>query len=281
MLKFNMNTASAMQLEFQIRSLTVNDTRPDLQNKFKEIIPAGSHNNEQFMVSYSNAPNKGSTVIVTVDSPKIIFVFDHLFALQHFFLDPLSTHEAEAAPQQGNEVQFSHKPSTSRNQLKQTKTMPPADISTDESLEEPALNYRVNIVDSEILVLDDPHNSASEAVFLSANQIGLSQQGIMALTVNQIGLFLCRMDKREETTLRLIENFDISLTLESRSRKGYNVTNMTIDTNPIVVRVSFRDALLVTGILAKVNELRAQASGVEDKSEIAEEISIGDLIAAN
>lgn len=62
------------------------------------------------------------------------------------------------------------------------------------------------------------------------------------------------MDKPKET-IRVLDNFDISLSLDSRADGGRQVTNIDLGVQPLILRVSFRDILLINSILNRAIEM--------------------------
>jgi vacuolar protein sorting-associated protein 13A/C len=64
------------------------------------------------------------------------------------------------------------------------------------------------------------------------------------------------MDKRAETLLRFIDNFNFAMTLDTRTTKpGQQLTNINVDVGFLTLRLSYRDVLLITSIVNKVSEL--------------------------
>lgn len=250
-LKLKMLSEGTMETELKIDSLTLNDSRTDVKTRYREIIPAVSNGGPQFQVKLdisAPTPDRNVIAVVTVDSPKVIFSLDFVFMLQHFFMTPFvpDVKAAEIA------AASAKKTALSTIKTKKRKSIVPQQQPQGKL----TLSFRVNIVYAEIILLANPAISSSEAVILSAQQVMLSQQGIMALAVDKIGMFLCRMDKREETTLRFIETFDIAMTMDNRSTApGHQITNITIDVRPLILRLSYRDVMLILDIVNKAVEL--------------------------
>ncbi|RUS21382.1 hypothetical protein BC937DRAFT_92871, partial [Endogone sp. FLAS-F59071] len=250
-LKFKMLSEGTMETELKIDSLTLNDSRTDVKTRYREIIPAVSNGGPQFQVKLdisAPTPDRNIIAVVTVDSPKVIFSLDFVFMLQYFFMTPFVP-DAKAA-----EIAAASAKKTAISTIKTKKRKSVAPQQQPQG--KLTLSFRVNIVYAEIILLANPAISSSEAVILSAQQVMLSQQGIMALAVDKIGMFLCRMDKREETTLRFIETFDIAMTMDNRSTApGHQITNITIDVRPLILRLSYRDVMLILDIVNKAVEL--------------------------
>lgn len=174
-IKYKMLSNGAMEAEVVIRSFTVHDTRTSKQTKFREIIPATSHSGYQFMINFtqSGGSDKSAFANVTIDSPKVIFSLDPVFALLDF-----ATSAFPAVP---------------------PKPLVLGDVPEDEQFSEvspPSTStfaFRVNVVSPTIVLLDNPERSDSEAVILSISQVQMAKQGTLALTVTKVGMFLCRV----------------------------------------------------------------------------------------
>lgn len=172
--KYKMLTNGAMEAEVVIRSFTVHDTRTSRQTKFREIIPATSHSGHQFMINFtqSGGTDKSAFANVTIDSPKVIFSLDPLFALLDYFMSAFPKVETvEPSPEEQEDQQVA-------------EASPPSGST---------FAFRVNVVSPTIIMLDNPERSDSEAVILSISQVQMAQQGTLALTVSKIGMFLCKV----------------------------------------------------------------------------------------
>lgn len=160
--KYKMLSNGSMEAEVVIRSFTVHDTRPARQTKFREIIPATSHAGHQFMINYtqSGGSDRSSFANVTIDSPKVIFSLDPLFALLDYFMSAfrqsaqVSTPAIEDGPEE----------------------LPVADGSP-AAPSGSTFAFRANVVSPTIILLDNPERVDSEAIILSISQVQMSQQG--------------------------------------------------------------------------------------------------------
>jgi vacuolar protein sorting-associated protein 13A/C len=145
-----------------------------------------------------------------------------------------------------------------RSQLSRQQSTEVAQV--EEKKEEPAMSiaFRVNLVDAQVILIANPLTSSSEAIVLSIRQMLLSQQHVLTFQVSQIGMFLCRMDRFETSRLRIIDDFSIQLSMDSSKPLS---TSIHVDVEPLVLRLSLRDILLVLQIVSKAGEL----SGNEPK----------------
>jgi vacuolar protein sorting-associated protein 13A/C len=270
--KLKMLSDSSLEAEVALKSFTVSDTRPDKETKFREIIPAVRHDGHQFMLSYtaSGGPDSTALALVTIDSPKVIFSLDPVFALLGFFMSAFSEADAQmaqdsqraaasAAAAEGalgdNGAAATRKRAEAASKrggksLQSAHTQPSA--ASEPSQNAPAqstMSFRVNIVDPTIILLAAPERSDTDAIVLSIRQVLMSQQAIMALKVDQFGMFMCRMDKPKES-LRFLDNFDLTMSLDSRGTGSRQVTSIEIDVEPLVLRVSYRDIMMVRSLFA-------------------------------
>ncbi|CAI2166885.1 9593_t:CDS:10 [Funneliformis geosporum] len=273
-IKYSMESNGSMNAELSLQSATLNDTRPNVQNAYREILPAGNQDAPQFSVSVtiSGGVERNIIAIVTVDSPRIILTLDHLFATRNYFMSAFVT-DTESSNQQSQQAESpssSNPPRTpprSFTSQSSTPSKPPRPTATQPKVTT-SLNYRLNVSYAEIILLANPHLESTEAIVLSSNRIVIVQQQVMTLTVEKLGMFLCRMDKREDSPLRFIDNFNIAMTLDTRaSRPGQQLTDINIEVGPLTLRLSYRDVLLIMSIVNKVSELSSQSSSPPPEKE--------------
>jgi len=122
------------------------------------------------------------------------------------------------------------------------------------------LAFRVNIVDAQVILIANPLSSSSEAIVLGTKQVLLSQQHALTFQVTDVGMFLCRMDRFDDTRLRIIDDFCIQMSMDS-SRPS--ITSIHVEIEPLILRLSLRDILLALQIISKASEL----SGKDEKQE--------------
>lgn len=252
--KLKMLSDSSLESEVALKSFVVADTRINRETQFREIVPAVTHEGNQFMLSYSMGGDGSSLALITIDSPKIIFSLDPLFALVDFFTSAFRGDEKPAASS-GRSVSVSKHSKTTHQQTSQSKSHAPSKVPEEEG--SGAFSFRLNVVDPTIILLAEPEKTSTKAIVLSIRQVLMSQQGIMALKVDQFGMFMCRMD-RPKDTLRLVDNFDIAMSLDSRGTEGIqkqSSTNIEIHIDPIVLRVSLKDLIMISNVVNKAIEL--------------------------
>ncbi|CED84268.1 Vacuolar protein sorting-associated protein [Phaffia rhodozyma] len=228
----------ALDLEVMLRDMTMSNTRAG-NSKWRQIIPAATHNGDQFMMRYtmSGGTDGSALAIITIDSPRVILAIDPLYALLQFFT---SGSESSEAP-----------PPTPADSADSESPPPPASSSK--------LAYRVEIVSCAILVLEDDTNSESQAIELSVDQLLMSQQGILALNLQKAGMSLSRMDKPSES-VRFLDDIDLTLSIDSRSVSNYQTTEIELAVQPIIFRASYRDITLITNIVNRATSLLTSAT---------------------
>ncbi|KAJ3917835.1 vacuolar protein sorting-associated protein 13 [Lentinula edodes] len=231
-LRLKLLSAGGGEVQVILKSFTVNNTRPG-NTKFREIIPAASHTRNQFMILYTMAGDAdfSSLALLTIDSPRIIFAVDLVFGLIDFFTSASTSDTSE------HEIEKAEAGKSS-------------------------LDFRVDLHDVSISVLENDSDLDSQSIQLSIKQILLSQQGIMALTIEQLGMSLMQMGRPTET-VRFLDEFDLTFSLDSRSTSSQLMTNIELNTRPIVFRASYRDITLISTIVNKAVELsnRSTESG--------------------
>ncbi|KAL9941010.1 hypothetical protein V8E36_000498 [Tilletia maclaganii] len=248
--KFKMLNNSAMEADVALKSFTVADTRPDKDTKFREIIPAVKHDAHQFVLNYtmSAGENASTLALVTVDSPHIIFSLDPAFALMNFFMSAFPPAPATASAS-NNKSGPSNKANSGKPQQKQSSG-PPA---------ENTMAFRVNVLDPTIILLAAPERADSEAIVLSIKQVLMSQQGVLALKIDQMGMLMRRMNRPKEA-LRFLDDFDVTMSMDTRKSAARQVTSIEIDIEPLIFRVSYRDIMLITTVVNKAIELSASSN---------------------
>jgi vacuolar protein sorting-associated protein 13A/C len=120
-------------------------------------------------------------------------------------------------------------------------------------------------VDSQVILIANPGANNSEAIVLGTKQVLVSQQHALTLQVEEVGMFLCRMDRFETSRLRILDDFTINASMDNRSfGTGQSIQSICVDVEPLVLRVSLRDILLATEIFNKASEM---SSSNEEKPE--------------
>lgn len=270
-LKTRMQSNGSLEAEFVIQSFTISDSRPGETNKFRRIMTSGNKSVQQFMASVTMSGGKDRSLIAmaAIDSPRIIFALDYLFALQKFIMtglavddsSPMDEHEMETPEESDAEslqVSIARRESSVKSPPLPSRTRsPPKPAQKEVEETKMTVAFRVNIVDAQIILIANPLSSNSEAIVLGTKQVLLSQQHALTFQVSEVGMFLCRMDRFEDSRLRIIDDFSISMSMDSSQ---LDLTSLHIDIQPLILRLSLRDILLALQIISKASEL----SGSDD-----------------
>lgn len=255
--KLRMKQNSDMESDIHIKSFTVHDTRSVKENKFTEIIPFANHEEYQFMCNFTmtGQEKRKLKAMLTVDSPSIILAIDYLFALKEFFFYG-SVNSSEPIPEL--EEEYYEDESESEFSEDEPPLLParPVSVSSQNNL---AFEYHVNIVDASVILLANPKFEDSEAIVFKAEHFILSQQETMVLSANKVGMFLCRMNNFEKNRLRLLDDFSLTATMDSRgSSPNSEICKINISCEPLVLRLALRDVMLALDIVKRASNLFSQ-----------------------
>lgn len=280
--KFRMKTDDSVESELLINSFTITDSRKHETNKFRKIMSLINDDvKQQFMASITMTAgtDKHMIAMLTVDSPRVIMAIDYLLAVQAFANSAFPSEEGsmkiEDAPQEPFIDEDTSGVSTpvgdTPGLVQDTQAL---DIDQKDTL---SMSFRVNIIDAQIILIANPMIGHSEAIVLGTKQVLVSQQNASTLQVTKVGMFLCRMDKFETSRLRILDDFSITMSMDSRSQsKKSSLTSISVDIEPLVLRLSLRDILLALQIVNKASEMSSNISG-SDKSTDLEPTKITDI----
>ncbi|ATY65465.1 vacuolar sorting-associated vps13 [Cordyceps militaris] len=272
--KTRMLSDGSLEAELLIQSFSIFDTRPRDSNKFRRIMTSNNKEAQQLTASVTMTGGRERNLIAmaTIDNPRVIFALDYLFAIQKFASEGLMVDESSPMDDEsiGETIDSSDPEST---QLTRTGSESRVSTSiasrrtdaTEQNIptaeaQKPIINmaFRVNLVDAQVILIANPVTSSSEAIVLSIRRVLLSKQHALTFQVSQIGMFLCRMDQFETSRLRIIDDFSIQLNMDSSQLE---LTNIHLQIEPLILRLSLRDILLVLQIIGKASEL----SGIDSK----------------
>ncbi|KAI9814573.1 MAG: hypothetical protein M1827_003128 [Pycnora praestabilis] len=271
--KLRMISDGSLESELLINSFTIKDSRAKETNKFRKILSLINNDiKQQFMasVSISGGKEKNLIAILTIDSPRVIMALDYLFALQSFATTALAVEEpmqVEGATEEGTAVVNGSETTVSdeSNAVAKRSSSQSDDSSSSDQDSSMSISFRVNIVDAQVILIANPTIGSSEAIVLGTKQVLLSQQNSFTLQVEKIGMFLCRMDQFDTSRLRILDDFTINVSMDTRSKgKQSSMTSINIDIEPLVLRLSLRDILLAIQIANKATEMTSKDDKVED-----------------
>lgn len=274
---------NSLEAELLIHSFTIHDSRPREANKFRRIMASANKDVQQLMASVTMSAGKDRSMIAmaTIDSPRVIFALDYLFALQKFAMESLAVEEPLEVDDESimetpedsdtESMQITHSEARSRRSksIASRQQSNADDVAQKEKkASSMSIAFRVNLVDAQVILIANPLTSQSEAIVLSIRQMLLSQQHALTFQVSQIGMFLCRMDKFETARLRIIDDFSIQMSMDSSRAL---TTSIHVEIEPLILRLSLRDILLALQIISKASELSGGDSEEPPKSSAAEQ----------
>jgi len=230
-LKYHQDPSSGLEVEVDIKSFSATDTRRSRETYFRDIVPKIDHNGRQFLLNYtqSSEPESHALMVITVDSPKLIFSLDPLFALIRFVTAGLpQAPESDKGSSEG--------------------AVAPAESDGGEYSSAPSFSFRVNVIEPRILLLSSPERSDSQAIVLLMRQVVLSQQTVLALTMTQLGIFVWRMNAPNERQ-RLLSNLDVSLSMDSKMTSTGKITSVEVNVERVFVRLMRSDVELITAVV--------------------------------
>lgn len=200
------------------------------------------------MVQYtvSGGSNSSALAIVTIDSPKFILAVDPLAALLEFAIAPFKKSGQDQPPvEEGEEAEIVEGPTPTGS----------------------SLAVRLNIIDATVTVIADDSDPRSQAIQLSIKEVLLSQQGVLALKVDQLGMSFGRMDRPAER-VRFLDELNVALSLDTRRRGSQQMTSFEVEIpDPIVFRASYTDIMLITDIANKATAVASKALSPEKEGD--------------
>jgi len=268
--KLRMISDGALESELLVQSFTITDTRTKDKNKFRKIMSLiNTDVKQQFMasVSISGGQDKNLIALLTIDSPRIILALDYLFAVLNFVNSGLAQDtslvvEEETEEEDGKVDGDGDAASIDTLELIEQRQRAHAESEELKPEAGMSVSFRVNVVDAQVVLIANPAISNSEAIVLGTKQVLVSQQHAMTLQVDKIGMFLCRMDKFDDTRLRILDDFSIQTSLDMRSQgPDSSLTSIHVDIEPLVLRLSLRDILLAMQIFQRASAM----SGAQDQ----------------
>jgi vacuolar protein sorting-associated protein 13A/C len=268
-LKTRMDSNGGLEAEVTVQAFTIHDTRRGDTNKFRRIMTSSNTKVQQLMASItmSGGNDRNIIAIVAVDSPRFIFALDYVFAIQNFIMVGTRTNEPAPpeespleSPEEMSDADSVKATSSSRRSVSSNRQLFQPD-NQQQALkpDEPKMSiaYRVNVVDAQVILIANPLSASSEAIVLGTKQVLLSQQHAFTFQVSQCGMFLCRMDRFDDSRLRIIDDFSVQMSVDSSQSSAIKIH---VDIEPLILRLSLRDILLVMQTVTKASELSGKNS---------------------
>ncbi|EMG47074.1 hypothetical protein G210_2649 [Candida maltosa Xu316] len=265
--KFDMTQDTHFKSNVKVKSFVVEDVRKNTDSKFPVIIPAADDVDNQFDVSISTsgpAENKNTTVMLTVEKPKTILALDYLFELQ-FFVNKATEPDSQI------ETIGSIPRQKSRTSVVSNSANAPSSPANAENtnVHEPSkLGFSINIIEPSVILLADDSKENTEAVVFRVGQILITQQNVISLAANNIGMYLMLMNEAENSRYRIIDDFSISFAHDSRGSTATDfLTNIQASIDPLIIRVSLRDIRLALAIFNRANQLYIKHQGLTQSAD--------------
>ena len=264
--KLRMKTDDSLEAELLINSFTIKDSRKNETNKFRKIMSLINDDvKQQFMVSVtmSGGEDRHMIAMLTIDSPRVIMAIDYLLAVQAFANSAFPSEESMQVEDASQEpLMMDDNDSAVSTPIDSRMSSPEKAAAEDGKESGMSMSFRVNIVDAQVILIANPAISNSEAIVLGTKQVLVSQQNASTLQITKVGMFLCRMDKFDSSRLRILDDFSVTMSMDSRSKgKQSSLTSISIDIEPLVLRLSLRDILLAIQIVNKASEMTSDISG--------------------
>lgn len=250
-LRLKMLSDGALEAQFILKSMTMNNTRPG-SSRFREIMPAAQHERNQVMLLFtmSGGQNSQSLAVLSVDSPEIIFAVDPVFALLDFFTSAFFAQAQDNDDEEVAEAAVAQQSQTSNSGG--------------------SFDFRFDLHDVSVSILEDDTSPDTQAIRLSVKQLLVSQQGVFAVSVNNVGMSLTRMGKPTES-VRFLDDLDLTFTLDSRTSESHQSTSIEVSALPIVFRASYRDIMLIMTIVNKAIELYGKSTQPSEQDKLVSE----------
>ena len=196
----------------------------------------------------SGGSPSSSYVIVTVDSPNFTLAVEPLAALAEFAVSPFLGRD--------DKDKGEHNEPEGRVIEKSTPKSPGT------------FAFRVEVVNSVIIVVADDSDPKSQAIYLNVKEILISQQAVMALKVDKLGMSFGRMDQRKETDrIKFLDELNVALSLDTRRDGSQQMMSYDVDIpDPVIFRASYTDIMLILDIVNKALAA-AQKAGQAPNSE--------------
>ena len=236
-------------------TFTVKDTRKSKISKHAYLIPAASSNQHQFETTICKTVTKDKSeldVAVKLDNMRVILAIDFLIALKLFYDNCISTEPLNEVVTSGN--------SAAESTTVSHKNVTEATLSEEHNATKVSLS--VDIINPTVILLANPEKTSSEAIVFKIEKIMFIQKNIHHVSLSNIGMFMCNIDRFDKEHVRMIDDFSVSATLDDRDSSARKaLTQIRLDVEKLVMRVALRDVRLAMKIFDNTNNMLS-ASGL-------------------
>jgi len=245
---WNSKSDGSMMAEMVLKALRTIDTRTWKATKFREIMPVTDHDGDQLALNYKQTESS-SCVNLELDSPNFILSLDFLFALQAF----LTNTESRINTSVAQSPQDNPKPTSPEAQ-------PPS-----------TLYYSVNVIKPKLTIISDPEKSDSDSVHLIIDKFSIDQQHVLTAMVIDMCMSLGNMND-PQNAVKFLDACTLSFSWADVPQDGNKQVAMQAHTTPLILRLSYRDFLLVYSVYCKTLDF-SQVDRTSDK-QIAQDASL-------
>ncbi|KAI9302632.1 hypothetical protein BJ944DRAFT_290009 [Cunninghamella echinulata] len=278
LLKLQTTSDGSMLMEVQVYSFNFYDTRKYSKSCFKDFLPAGKHlGGPQLQIQYKTGKTEEGQPTVdfslSVDRPQIVVSLDYLLLLKGFVSAPFAPEPKMTDAQEFAALQRTKSQEGNQNGLlmagnsfqSRSNSLHSSNIrqqqqqqhQQQQQQQKPARFYfNISIIDLELVCLANPDIESSEAMVISFKKFHILQKEKLLLQIDGMSAILCRMDRRAESNIPLIEPFNVDIDMETTaSAPGHHITNILVDVQLISLRFSYHDVMLILEIINKVTAL--------------------------
>lgn len=237
------HASGSMSVEGYSMVMNLHDTRPDPGRCFTSVFGHAKEKkvdpeSPMVLARYERLlPSRQIVTRATLDSPQLVLVLDHLFAIKRFFADGLPKSPIFVDPVLPSGYVLSTDPWSSSTMLSMAR--------------------------GTVYILEDAHHPDTEAIelslpeFMYTSSVDEKQVPNTTLTLDKISMALLNMDSRDTTRLNFIDHFDVLMTTEEKGVGADSCTRSTIQLSPIVMRFAQQDVALFQALMAKFTKLNA------------------------
>lgn len=228
--------------EILLGDFSATDSRLSSTIFYREVIPTVGIEKKRLVMDYSILSDKVSTLIMTIESPKILLIPDFLFTVRDYFL-------------------LGYNASSLSTPLELPAQSPEAIVEEETTLSG-SFSFRFNVIDAEITILKNNEVEETEAILLYVDQFVLASESILSLAVSRLGVALFNMGRRDGTLLHLIQPIDFTFVMDTRDMEQKQVSISVDFSDLIMLKISYHDVLVVLDILNRITELNNKSNSV-------------------
>ncbi|KAI8450966.1 hypothetical protein BY996DRAFT_6432303 [Phakopsora pachyrhizi] len=265
---YKMQTDGSFSAELSLKALRAIDTRTTKATKFREIIPVAGHDGDQFILSYNQALGQ-STIMLELESPKVILSLDYIIAISSFFSGDIQKENNVAS----DPLQASQKPD-----LHQKQSTP----GTHKKSFESRMVYRLNVNKPKLTIVSDLEKHDSDAVHLDIGKISIAQQETLAVSISDLGMSLANMGERD-SGVSFLDKCTMTLAIDQQARNGEPQIWIEAQATPLVFKLSYRDFLIVYSVYSRALDF-SQVQGsreAQSKTSSQQDLQASSTVSRN